>query len=799
MIEAAAPPAGRSGQRATRVLLVLVLIGAGLVLRVVVQTNLMLGRMAGDVSVAQQRTTNLSNAQREALRLLQEVTQLGPGSPIDQVDIRRGLLARQLHVTAGVFPADSTEYSQLQDIRSGVLGFPWAGLTEPTTAQTTRTTALALVSRVETRIKELYDPQEIRFYQAALDSVGAKRDSQQALVVLVGSVVLLCVFWVISLKRRSKHDMTQAYTVLLGEMAERKSAEHALRASEGRFRSLVQRASDLTAVTDATGRVGYLSPASKQILGFGPDDLVGHSLLDCVHADDRTRAAEMLATLVHEPDGSHSSELRVTTRDGRERMIEAKCSNLLADPDVAGVVWNCRDITDRWTLQDQLSHQANHDALTGLPNRALLMRQLTAAVEDAQERGGSVAAILIDIDGFKNVNDTLGHPAGDELLQRAAERLRGCVLEGDTVARLGGDEFAIALPRGTDEHAIAVSRRVVTALRRPFSAAGQELRIGVSIGIAQLADQRTAEELLSDADIAMYVAKKNGKGHYQIFEQAMRDRALQRTRLEQELAGAVGLGQIEVFYQPVVDLATEEVVAVEALARWRRSDGALVEPLVFIPIAEECGLIGEIGADVLQEACRTVQGWRNAVPGCERLALAVNVSGWQLLSADYSQQVADTLASTGLPAASLTLEITESMLLEDSERVGAELRRLRALNVRLAMDDFGAGYSSLSSLLRFDVDTLKVDRMFLDPGVRGVGSLVRAVAELGHALGLTVVAEGVETGEQLAIVRAAGCDAVQGYLVSEPLPVADARLFVEWAAASDEIATLLAAAGVAPG
>jgi EAL domain-containing protein (putative c-di-GMP-specific phosphodiesterase class I) len=238
------------------------------------------------------------------------------------------------------------------------------------------------------------------------------------------------------------------------------------------------------------------------------------------------------------------------------------------------------------------------------------------------------------------------------------------------------------------------------------------------------------------------------------------------------------------------------VTAVEALARWRRADGGIVQPSVFIPIAEQSGLIGELGAVVLRQACATVLRWRETVRGCARLTVTVNVSGWQLLTPDYSLQVADTLAETGLPPEALTLEITESMLLEDSESLAAELGRLKALNVRLAMDDFGAGYSSLSSLLRFKVDMLKIDRMFLDASVGTQGSLVRAVADLGRTLGLTVVAEGVETPEQLALVRAAHCDAVQGFLISTPLPEADAGIFLEWAATTDEISTLLAAANV---
>jgi diguanylate cyclase (GGDEF)-like protein/PAS domain S-box-containing protein len=787
--------------RIAQALLILVVLGTtGGILRVVVHTNVLIGRMTTDVAAGQQRATNLSDTQREALLLLQQVSGLGADSPIGPVTIRRGLLTRQLLVAAAVFPLDSPQYRELQDIRAGLTDFPWGEIEKRGRLEVLRATATALVSQIEVRVKTLYDAQEASFYQATLDSVDAKRASQNALVGLVSLVTVLGVCWIVLLKRRSRTTLAHAYDALVGEVGERRSAEKALRASEVRFRSLVQRASDLTVVTDAAGIASYLSPASKQILGHDPEELTGASMFEYTHPEDRPRAAHLFAELLRNPGVAVTDEMRATTRDGRVRTLEVLGRNLLADPAVAGIVWNARDVTDRRALQDQLSHQAFHDVLTGLPNRALFMRRMTEALQQAERLGGSVAVLLIDLDGFKNVNDTLGHPAGDELLQRAAERLRGCILEGDTLARLGGDEFAIVIPAGTPVHATAVGGRAITALRRPISAAGQEVRVSASIGVAQLEGHQTAEELLGDADIAMYAAKKSGKGRFQLFEQQMRDRTSERARLEQQLSRAVGLGQIEVWYQPVVDLASREITAVEALARWRHGDDGLIQPAVFIPIAEESGLIGEIGAEVLRQACETVQRWRRIEPGCANLNLAVNVSGWQILAADYSLQVADTLAATGLPAEALTLEITESMMLEDSDALSGELARLKALKVRLAMDDFGAGYSSLSSLLRFKVDTLKIDRMFLDVGVgSGQVSLVRAVAELGHTLGLTVVAEGVETAEHLAIVRAAGCDAVQGFLISKPLPEADARLVLEWAAASDEVSMLLSAATAASG
>jgi diguanylate cyclase (GGDEF)-like protein len=612
-------------------LLALVMIGATAgILLVAKHNSVLLGRMTTDVATAQQRASNLANAQRQTLQLLGEVTALDPGGDSRDVVEDASLLSRQLAIAEVLFPTGSDQRHELAELRTAIDGFAWPRLSDWGNGGVLRVSAVALAHYADLRIKDLYTQQEKLFYQATLDSVQAKRQSERAFTGLVLLVVLLGMCWVVLLKRRSRSDLARA--------------------------------------------------------------------------------------------------------------------------------------------NDRLRHQAYHDALTGLPNRTLLMSRLTEVVSHARQVDGTVTAVLVDLDGFKKVNDTLGHQGGDELLQRVAERLRGCVLGQDMVARLGGDEFAIVLPGGTAEHGDAVGRRVLDALHRPIGAAGQETRTGASVGVAQLDGHQTAEELLADADMAMYAAKRAGRGRVLRFEPAMRETSLQRGRMEQQLARAVGRGQIEVHYQPVVDLATLRVTSVEALARWRRPDGELIPPCVFIPLAEESGLIREIGTEVLRQACRTVRGWRAAVPGAAGLG---------------------ALAETGLPPDALILEITESVLLEDSAGLTAELDRLQALRVRLAIDDFGAGYSSLSSLRRFPVDTLKIDRMFLDLRTGNAAPLVGAVAELGRSLGLTVVAEGIETAEQLAVVRAARCDAVQGYLVSRPLPEADARLFLEWAATSDEIASLL--------
>jgi diguanylate cyclase (GGDEF)-like protein len=624
-------------------LLVVVMVGAtGGILGMSVRNSVLLGRMTGDLTIAQQRATNLHNLQVTVLRLQLELRAGGPAD-LEDLEIRRGLLLRMTTVVIKLFPASSAQARELTEIRALLSRFPWDRLGAEANA-VVLAAARTMVSQVDFRVNAIYYEQEKLFYEATAQSLKTKRDSQMALGLLVLLVAVVSACWLVVLRRRTRSRLASAYAALLAEVSERRA------------------------------------------------------------------------------------------------------------------------------LQDQLSHQAFHDVLTGLPNRALFVRRIE------EEMAGDLSVALIDLDGFKHVNDTLGHLAGDELLQCTAERLRGCVRLGDTVARLGGDEFAVVVPAGSAGDAEAISRRLIEAVREPVRIAGQEIGISASIGIAHRDDQTTAEELLADADIAMYAAKTAGKARFEVFHRGMRDRAQRRARLEQQLARAVDAGEIEVFYQPVVGLQDDRVVAVEALARWRHPADGLVSPAEFIPVAEETGLIREIGREVLDEACNTVQSWRRSVPGCADLTVSVNVSVRQLLSGVFTTHVLEALADSGLPAAALTLEITESMALEDSDEVMAELDRIRILGVRLAMDDFGAGYSSVASLLRLRVHVLKIDKTFLDLDNRNRGTLLRAVTEMGHTLGLTVVAEGVETAEHLAHLRAAECDMAQGYLLARPMPAADARL-----------------------
>jgi diguanylate cyclase (GGDEF)-like protein/PAS domain S-box-containing protein len=623
------------------------------------------------------------------------------------------------------------------------------------------------------RVNALGSEGEERSHSAAIANVDANGRRQVGLTVLMVVVFGLGAAGMAIVTRRRRSAMTQAYEAV----GERCTAQEALRANEGRFQSLVRRACDLTVVTDEFGIFRYVGPAAEALLGYPPEDLLGLALLNQVEAGERAQVGRAMELLAANPGSVHTIELRWCTRDGRVRLVEAVCQNLVEDPDVGGLVWNGRDVTDRRAFEDELSRQALHDPLTGLPNRMLLLNRLTDALRSEPGSEGSVSVILVDLDGFKNVNDALGHPAGDELLRIAAQRLLGCVREGDTAARLGGDEFAVLA--GHSPHAVAVGRRIVDILSQPFTLAGQEVRVSASIGIAHHQGSEAAEDLLRDADIAMYVAKNRGSGRVEVFEPAMGVRALRRISLQQQVARAVDLGEIEVHYQPIIDLKTSRPTTLEALARWRRPDRSLVPADVFIPIAEQTGAIIEIGREVLRQACHAVQMWRRTVPGHSDLGVAVNVSAHQVLSGRLVEHVAEALGDSGMPPSALTLEITESTALEDPDRVAAEFALLRRLGVRIAVDDFGSGYSSLGMLMRLTVDVLKIDSTLLDFDTTRQGSLVTAVAELGRTLGLTVVVEGVETPDHLARAFEAACDAAQGYHFSRPLAFEDVPGFFD--------------------
>ncbi|GLC24203.1 putative bifunctional diguanylate cyclase/phosphodiesterase [Roseisolibacter agri] len=422
--------------------------------------------------------------------------------------------------------------------------------------------------------------------------------------------------------------------------------------------------------------------------------------------------------------------------------------------------------------EEQLRHQATHDALTGLANRTLF-RERVARVEADGERG-AVAVLYVDLDDFKAVNDGMGHAAGDRLLVLAADRLLSATRGCDTVARLGGDEFAVLLRRVRDEReASVVAERVTRALGAPFAIGGAEVRVGASVGIALGAAVEDADDLLRFADLAMYAAKNAGKRRFAFFEATMYTAALHRVALESDLREALARDELLLHYQPIVELATGRIVGAEALVRWRHPVRGLIPPMEFIPIAESTGLIVPIGRWVLREACAQAARWRAA--GTTDFRIAVNVSAWQVQSSELVADVREALAHAGLPASALSLEITESTMLTDTEVTLGRLHELKALGVTLGVDDFGTGYSSLSYLQRFPIDQLKIDKSFVD-GLGGAAhdpALTRAIVAIGGALRLPMVAEGVERPEQVEGLLALGCELAQGFHFARPMPASE--------------------------
>jgi diguanylate cyclase (GGDEF)-like protein len=468
-------------------------------------------------------------------------------------------------------------------------------------------------------------------------------------------------------------------------------------------------------------------------------------------------------------------ELQGCTRDGREFPVELTVWATRVGTSYAFSAF-VHDISERKHLEAELTRQALHDPLTGLANRTLLVDRMAHALTRAERNDVPTTVLFLDLDGFKTVNDSLGHATGDLLLVDVAERLRGSVRPADTIARLGGDEFAVLLEDAGTEEGTLIAERVAEALDWSFHVGGREVFARASIGIATgEPGQRNADELLRDADLAMYMAKGLGKGRHAVFEAAMHNVALERLELEADLRRALAAGEILVHYQPIVRLADASLAGMEALVRWNRPGHGLVPPLDFIPAAEETALILEIGQWVLEEACRQVGAWQAEYRLSPPPHLSVNLSARQLQDPALVQEVASALARSRLDPAGLVIEITESMLMEEPEHAVERLRALKALGVRLAIDDFGTGYSSLSYLRRFPVDVLKIDKAFVAALLAGPedAALAHAIVRLAHTLQLGTVAEGIETAQQFAELRRLGCELGQGYLFAPPLSSAD--------------------------
>jgi diguanylate cyclase (GGDEF)-like protein/PAS domain S-box-containing protein len=519
-------------------------------------------------------------------------------------------------------------------------------------------------------------------------------------------------------------------------------------------------------------RYVLLNRAGEKILGLSRDEVVGRTDADFHPAELAALYVERDREVIESGEVRVIEEDLVPRKDGSMAMLRTK-KIAIADADgraeyLLGV---SEDIADRKRAEAQIARLAHYDPLTELPNRVLFQKHLVEALSRRARSGDQLAVHFIDLDRFKTVNDTLGHPIGDALLRVAAERLRGCVREGDTVARLGGDEFAVVQTGLTDmSGATRLAERVVEAMAAPFDIQGHQVVIGASVGVsAAPSDGDDADELLKKADMALYRAKADGRGAFHFFERAMDEQLQARRALELDLRRALAAGEFQLYYQPLYNLGDDRVTGCEALLRWNHPERGMVSPADFIPLAEEIGLIVQLGEWVLREACAEAARWPDHV------RLAVNLAPAQFRDRGLVRTVISALAVSGLPAERLELEITESVLLQDNAANMSMLHDLKALGVRISMDDFGTGYSSLSYLRSFPFDKIKIDQTFVRDILKDSDALaiIKAVLDLGSSLGIVTTAEGVETVEQLNALRDQGCAEIQGYFISRPAPASE--------------------------
>jgi PAS domain S-box-containing protein len=578
------------------------------------------------------------------------------------------------------------------------------------------------------------------------------------------------------------------------------------------FQLISENAADMIALVDGEGRRLYNSPAYEKILGYSSEDLKTTSSFEQIHPDDRLRVLQAAENARMSGQGE-CVEYRIRHKDGSWRTLESTASAIRnAQGQTDKLVIVNRDITERKRAEELLAHNAFHDALTDLPNRALFLDRLQHALTLSKRHADyKFAVLLIDIDEFKVINDSLGHTAGDQLLIQIGQRLKDAVRRADTVARprtdgendkpanddrlarLGGDEFTILLDDIRDPiEAVRVAERVQAELATPFVVDRQEIVISASIGIASSSNPHTqVEDLMRDADIAMYRAKRSGKARCEVSDPAMHANAVKRLQLETDLRKAFEQGEFRVYYQPIISVQTGKITGFEALTRWQRPEGIL-SPISFIAVAEEIGLIIPMNRQLLQEACANLLSWQSQFPSNPPLTMSVNITPKEFAQSDLASEIGKTLKRVGLDPSCLQLEIIETIAMGDAEKSGQVLAQLKALGVRLSIDDFGTGYSSLSRLRRIPVDTLKIDRAFImnmdsDSESR---EIVRIIITLAHNLGLKVVAEGTETEEHINLLKQLNCEMAQGYSFSRP---ADAQAMLKLLASNRSVSA--AAAG----
>jgi diguanylate cyclase (GGDEF)-like protein/PAS domain S-box-containing protein len=573
---------------------------------------------------------------------------------------------------------------------------------------------------------------------------------------------------------------------------ENKNIGKRLEQSEKWYRYLVNNSPDLIYTLDEKGCFTFLNDRAESLLGYGEEELVGKHYSDIIHAEDVSNITHIFDERRTGERASRNVEVRLKCRPDTHRprqfetrfvTMELNAMGMYDDVDpnfpgrFVGTYGVAKDVSDRKKAEETINYQAYHDLLTGLPNRILFKDRLSLAMAQAKRNSEMLVVMLLDLDRFKVVNDTLGHVIGDELLLSVGGRLRGCLREGDTLARLGGDEFTLLLPQVMGiEDAEQIAKKIISELERPFYIDNNELFISVSIGISLYPnDGETIDSLVKNADIAMYHTKSRSKNNYQFYSQSMNASFSERLSLENSMRKALERDEFRVFYQPQLNIRSGRIVGMEALIRWQHPSRGLLLPSDFIALAEETGLIVPIGEWATRTACIQTKAWLNA--GIPPVRLAVNLSAQQIEQSHFVEKIMQTLHETSLDFGLLELEITESMIMQDVENTIVKLRKLSLAGVKISIDDFGTGYSSLSYLRKFPIHTLKIDQSFVrdltkDPN--GDTSIVTAIIAMAKGLKLNIIAEGVETEKQLDLLQAMDCDEMQGFLFSWPLSADEA-------------------------
>jgi diguanylate cyclase (GGDEF)-like protein/PAS domain S-box-containing protein len=612
---------------------------------------------------------------------------------------------------------------------------------------------------------------------------GWREEKKGTVAILIAfTLATMVLTWLLMQQLRRRNDLARPEEIVENvaadeDMNERRLLTDTLRESEARYRALFEHSIDAVFLMHSDGSILSANAQACRLLGYTQGELRALGRRGLTEPDDPRVAALMDE---HRREGAASGELRMRRKDGGWVPVEVSSTTFRDRAGELCASLIIRDITDRKRAEEHIEYLAYHDKLTGIPNRAHFQRAFEHTIATSQGQRLNCALMVVDLDRFKNINDIIGHEAGDQLLKQVAARLRSCLRDGDVLARLGGDEFVILMQDASSPDAVsAVANKILEATSRPLVIDEQEFLVTASIGISTSPhDGADLQTLLRNSDVAMYRAKESGKNGFQYFSPEMDAHGRERLSIESALGRALERREFMLHFQPKMQVSSRNVAGMEALVRWHNPEKGLMQPGEFIAIAEETGMIVPIGDWVLTEACRQGQALRASGHG--NLRVAVNLSMRQLYDEGLARRVSEALAQTGFPAENLELEITESMVMRDAEGAIKLLRALRDTGVRIAIDDFGTGYSSLAYLKRFPIDCVKIDRSFIRdlPEDRDDASITRSIIAMAHNMKLEVVAEGVETVPQLEFLDAHGCDEVQGFLFSEPLGIDAFELFL---------------------